>query len=93
MLRDDVGFLIVYGRIYRHNFLTFTNQTLRYICKYIIIVFSHESIYCGYSVEGSQRDPSNEYPQHLFLWRNDIFSHFSMKMFLVNNSNASMSPF
>ena len=30
-LRDDVGFATVYRRIYRHKFLTLSNQTSRYI--------------------------------------------------------------
>ena len=31
-----------------------------------IFLFLHENICCRYSLEGA----SNEYPQHMFLWRN-----------------------
>ena len=27
-------------------------------------------IYCGYSFEAPGQGASNEYPQHMFLWRN-----------------------
>ena len=35
-------------------------------------LFLHENVYCGYSLEGPRRGPSNEYPQHtcMFSWRN-----------------------
>ena len=36
----------------------------------IFFLFLHENIGCGYSLEVSRRDTSNEYPQHMFLWRN-----------------------
>ena len=32
--------------------------------------FSIKNICCGYSLESPWRGNSNEYPQHLFLWRN-----------------------
>ena len=32
-------------------------------------MFLHKNIYCGYSLEVAQRGTSNEYPQHMFLWR------------------------
>ena len=46
----------------------------------IFFLFLHENIYCGYSLEVPRRGVSNEYPQHMFLWRNkkDI-SIFRMK--------------
>ena len=28
-----------------------------------------ESMCCGYSLERHQRDASNKYPEHTFLWR------------------------
>ena len=34
------------------------------------ILFLHENICCGYSLEAPQQGASNEYPQHMFLWRN-----------------------
>ena len=37
MLRDDIGFLTVYRRIYHRKFFTLSNQTMRYICKCIRI--------------------------------------------------------
>ena len=33
-------------------------------------LFLHENICCGYSLEVPQQGASNEYPQHIFLWRN-----------------------
>ena len=29
----------------------------------------HKDIFCGYSLELACRGDSNEYPQHMFLWR------------------------
>ena len=36
----------------------------------IFFLFLHENICCGYSLEAPHRGASNEYPQHIFLWRN-----------------------
>ena len=36
----------------------------------ILLIFLHENICCGYSLEVPQRGTSNEYPQHMFSWRN-----------------------
>ena len=36
----------------------------------IFFLFLHENICCGYSLEVPQRGTSNEYPQHMFSWRN-----------------------
>ena len=33
-------------------------------------LFLHENICCGYSLEAPHRGASNEYPQHMFSWRN-----------------------
>ena len=33
--------------------------------------FLHKNIRCGYSLESPRRGDSNEYPQHMFLWRTD----------------------
>ena len=30
----------------------------------------HKNICCGYSLESPRRGDSNEYPQHMLLWRN-----------------------
>ena len=35
-----------------------------------IFLFLHENICCGYSLEAARRGTSNEYHQHMFLWRN-----------------------
>ena len=35
-----------------------------------IFLFLHENICCGYSLEAPRRGASNEYPQHMFTWRN-----------------------
>ena len=46
----------------------------------MFFLFLHENICCGYSLEAPQRGASNDYPQHMFSWRNkkDI-SIFRMK--------------
>ena len=36
----------------------------------IFFLFLHENICCGYSLEAPHRGASNEYPQHVFSWRN-----------------------
>ena len=36
----------------------------------IFLLISHENICCGYSLEVPLWGTSNEYPQHIFLWRN-----------------------
>ena len=33
-------------------------------------LFLHENICCGYPLEAARRGASNEYPQHMFSWRN-----------------------
>ena len=33
-------------------------------------IFLHKNIFCGYSLEAPRRGASNEYLQHMFLWRN-----------------------
>ena len=35
-----------------------------------IFSFLHENICCWYSLEAHPRGASNEYPQHMFSWRN-----------------------
>ena len=43
--------------------------------EYLVIIvgyfflFLHKNICCGYSLGASCRGASNEYPQHMFLWR------------------------
>ena len=32
-------------------------------------LFLHKYICCGYSLEAPHQGTSNEYPQHMFLWR------------------------
>ena len=36
----------------------------------ISFLFLHENICCGYLLEAPRWGASNEYPQHMFLWRN-----------------------
>ena len=36
----------------------------------IIMSVLHKNICCGYSLELPRQGNSNEYPQHMFLWRN-----------------------
>ena len=35
-----------------------------------IFLILHENICCGYSLEAARWRTSNEYPHHMFLWRN-----------------------
>ena len=42
----------------------------------IFFLFLHKNIYCGYSLEAPQTGTSNEYPQHMFSWRNKKISVF-----------------
>ena len=54
-----------------------TAQPVRRIVKeeYLVIIlgqfplFLHKNLCCGYSFEVPHRGTSNEYPQHMFLWR------------------------
>ena len=46
-------------------FVFFFNQ------KFLIFfLFLHKNMYCGYSLEAPHQGASNEYPQHMFSWRN-----------------------
>ena len=36
----------------------------------VSFLFLHENVCCGYSLEAPRRGASNEYPQHMFPWRN-----------------------
>ena len=38
--------------------------------KKIFFLFLHKNICCGYSLEVPRQGASNEYPQHMCLWRN-----------------------
>ena len=35
-----------------------------------VLLFLHEKKHCGYSIEAPCQGASNEYTQHMFLWRN-----------------------
>ena len=49
------------------------------VIKVIFFLFLHENTYCGYSLEAPQWGASNEYPQHVFSWRNKkILKYFSV---------------
>ena len=37
---------------------------------FVFFLFLHKNIFCGYSLEAPHRGTSNEYPQHMFSWRN-----------------------
>ena len=47
--------------------------------RLIVFLFLNKNICCGYSLEAPQRGASNEYPQHMFLWRNKSFNTFGLK--------------
>ena len=36
----------------------------------IFFLFLHKNVCCGYSLEAPHQGTSNEYPQHMFSWRN-----------------------
>ena len=36
----------------------------------IFFLFLHENICCGYSLEPPRGGAANEYPQHMFPWKN-----------------------
>ena len=42
----------------------------------IFFLFFHENICCGYSLEAPQQGTSNEYPQHMFSWKNKKYWYF-----------------
>ena len=48
--------------------------------RLIVFLFLHKNICCGYSLEVPQGGASNEYPQHMFSWRNKKISNtFGLK--------------
>ena len=38
--------------------------------RFAISLFHHKNICCGHSLEVPHCDTSNEYPQHIFSWKN-----------------------
>ena len=42
----------------------------RMFIRLIFFLLLHENLCCGYSLEAPHGGASNEYPQHMFLWRN-----------------------
>ena len=55
----------------------------------IFFLFLHENICCGYSLEVPQWGTSNEYPQHIFSWRNK--KNIYQIPFLIQSCGASLS--
>ena len=55
-----------------HSLLKHASQKRHFFTPKILIffLFLHENICCGYSLEVLQWGSSNEYPQHIVLWRN-----------------------
>ena len=47
-----------------------TARQEEYPCTVVFFLFFHENIHCGYSLEAPHLGASDEYPQHMFLWRN-----------------------
>ena len=47
--------------------------------------YPHKNICCGYSLEAPLRGASNEYPQHMVLWRNKK----NISIFLLKKSILS----
>ena len=58
-------------------------QRKSFVCWTVRIVFLilHGNICCGYSLEAPCRGASNEYPQHMFSWRNikNVMGHLILK--------------
>ena len=55
------------------NIVALSEEQIRFVFndhKRMNFVIFHENICCGYSFEASRRGASNEYPQHVFSWRN-----------------------
>ena len=50
-------------------------------------LFLHKSIHCGYSSEAPCQAASNEYPQHMFLWRTGE----NYPRFIIKNSSVTSS--
>ena len=55
---------------YQFCLLILKNQELSGGIHIIFFLFRHKKIYCGYSLEALHWGASNEYPQHMFSWRN-----------------------
>ena len=55
------------------------------------VLFLHKYICCGYSLEVPWQGTSNEYPQHMFLWRNKknirTFWQNYHQIFVLNKSS------
>ena len=59
---------------------SFTYLQIRGGIHIILFLFLHKNICCGYSLEVPHRGTSNEYPQHMYAWRNKkIISTFQLK--------------
>ena len=68
--------------LFKWLFFSFKVSFLRYIFFHksiatdkrgihiIFFLFLHKNICCGYSLEAPHWGTSNEYPQHMFSWRN-----------------------
>ena len=54
---------------YAEGLLRLKEECLMIILGYFSPVL-HKNVCCGYAIEAPQWGTSNEYPQHMFLWRN-----------------------
>ena len=46
---------------------------------YNIFLFLYKSLCCGYSLKAYRQGPSDEYPEHMFLWKNKNTDTFRLK--------------
>ena len=72
------------------NFLPCLSIALDKVLIFFLLL--HENICCGYSLKAHCRGPSNEYPQHVFLWRkkkNIYLIHILSGPMLSQNLNKS----
>ena len=52
----------------------------------IFLLFLYKNVCCGYLLEAPRRGASNEYPQHMFSWRNKkTVNTFGSKKHLIKS--------
>ena len=57
----------------------------------IFFLFHHENICCGYSLEAPRQGASNEYPQHMFSWRNKKNIYLILTLIYTNGRLCSFN--
>ena len=62
--------MIIMGYFFQFSIKTYNLILKEYPHNIFFYFFLHKNICCGYSLEVPQQCASNEYPHHMFLWRN-----------------------